>query len=51
MHNKLTLDFVSFSNKDRHETEQMGKNRAMWRNPWLMPQGGGVEDYYHAADD
>jgi Leucine-rich repeat (LRR) protein len=39
------LDFVSFSGKDREEAKQMGKNRAMWRNPWLVPQGGGVQDY------
>ena len=40
------LDFVSFSSNDRQEATLMGKNRRMWRNPWLLPKGGGVEDYY-----
>ena len=44
------LDFVSFSNKDREEAKTMGKNRSMWRNPWLTPTGGGGEDYFPPDD-
>jgi hypothetical protein len=40
------LDFVSFSSKDRQESTTAGKLRSGWRNPWLLPKGGGGGDYY-----